>query len=191
MLSSVIIKAWNTVLGKDQNIQSSYNMVKTIDADHARIHDGKTFHYSEGFTTLANSMQTYLFIPGSDTSMHLRNFGFKSTDGPVHIELRENPFYDVNSLGTQVVPRNMNRGSDNVSSVALYRNPFTNVLSFGGELEHDLIESSAGGPIKASGAGGGSGVTEWVLPNNGNSYLLAFEPTVVTSGSFNGYWYEP
>lgn len=188
----VLLNAWNSFWGREEHVESSFNMIKTIDTEHARIHDGLGYNVAETIVVAAGASARYL-INVNGEAIHLRDFTFKATTGPGGVAVHESPFFDTNSLGTQLTPVNLNRrGTIGVSSVGLFRDPFTNVNSLGDQIDSDLMEQSTGGPVKAAGGSAGGPAVEWVLPASG-SYLVSYTNSHASDAALVGtklFWYE-
>jgi len=159
-----ILKAWNKFLDQAQNIQSDFNMMKVIDAEHARVHEGLLFNISKKVTIPASS-DYYYVVRTNGLPMHFRPIHVVSNASPMDVRLYEAPFINVNSIGNEVLWLNKNRQSSNVTSSQMFDNPFINTASIGTELSYGLIEGTIGGAIKQSG-GDTASVQEWLLPNS-------------------------
>jgi len=169
----ILNRGFNEQDGREENIQSSYNMQKTITAVHARVHAKLAYNHSGLNTVPAGGYLRYLLRIGG-TVFHLRDFAFKTTEGPAGVFLYEAPFVDTNSLGTQLVSRNLNRSvAVDSYDFALYRDPFTNAASAGTELDYDLQPATSGGAIRAAGGSAGGPAIEWVLRQD-TDYLIEF-----------------
>ncbi len=168
-----LLRLWSRLKGGGEFAESSYGMMKQISAPHARVHEGVFFHAAEIINPVATGGRLSYLIQVGSYDAHLRAYNFTATVGPAPVELYEAPFSDANSLGTPVTPRNLNRGSGTVSTVAINRDPFVNVSSLGILLDINLIEETAGGPIKAVGGESGAPVVEWELAKETN-YLLSY-----------------
>lgn len=169
----VLLMIYDLLLDKNYFAQGSHGMLKTISADHARVHEGVAFNFSEIVNPVAAAGMLSYLIQVNSYETHLRSYNFTSTVGPAPIVLYENPFTDAASLGSSVSAVNLDRDSVNTPSTTLRKNPFSNPNSIGLLLDANLIESSAGGPIKAVGGESGAPVIEWDL-NVGQNYLLTF-----------------
>jgi len=188
----VLIKAWNAFLNREQHVQSSFNMIKTIESDHARVHEGVAYTVAETIAVASNAYLRYLLITNGKR-MHLRDFSFRSTVGPAGVLLHEEPFWDANSLGTNLTGNvaALNRNNIIPSSAQLHRNPFVDTNSLGTQLDSDLMEQASGGPIKAAGGAAGGPVIEYILPNSG-AYLISFVNSNAGSALVGSkiFWYE-
>jgi len=188
----VLIKLWNDFLNKEQHAQASFNMMKTIDADHARVHEGVAYTVAETLAVASTAYVRYL-IRTNGKRMHLRDFSFRSTLGPAGVYLHEEPFWDANSMGTDLSGNiaGLNRNNLVVTSSQIFRNPFIDTNSLGTLLDSDLLEQSTGGPIKAAGGSAGGPVLEYVFPNSG-AYLVSFVNSNASAALVGSklFWYE-
>lgn len=142
---------------------------RAIDHEHAKIHDGDAYTMSVQQSLTSAGSFGVLFTAPSSNSHHLRTVRINPEAGPLLFNMYEDPVIDVNSLGTEIPLRNMNRQSSKVSSLQVYTDPVTNVASLGVELENELIP--------ASGVQGGGSASptpfEFVLKRDSN-YLMVF-----------------
>lgn len=189
MMSFNILKLWNSSLGRHENAQSSYNMIKTIEAEHARIHQGTGYGFSEKLTILSGSAHNYI-IDTNSTDIHFRSYGFNSTLGPCDIYLYDSPFFDAASAGTQKYGVNRNRSFSDSSGMILNSQPFVDVNSLGKVLQYGLIEAT--GAIKESSGGNSlSPQGEYDLAVN-KKYLLRIINNNVSTATvgFDTFWYQ-
>lgn len=171
----VLLKAWNAMLGRDENLHASYNAIKGVVSETERIHSGNSWLHSEAHYNLAaGDSISHLIIPnsGGGVDLHLSNIGYNTTAGPAELEVYEAPFININSFGADITSSffNRNRTRTNVRGFVIREDPFIDVNSIGVLLDYSLIEASAGGPIKASGGAAGA-ASEMVLDNT-KQYLL-------------------
>ena len=175
--SNVRLWGWSEVGSKLNAILSDHGAVKVEDYKDYHVSNGDMFSHADQYTIGANSHHNFLFIPSSGEEFHLDAYGISISDGPAEVLLSEAPFYDVNSLGTQITTIiNRNRNSTKVMSASLYLDPFIDVNSLGTHLDHSLQPNAAGGPSKGSGEVG-QGI-QMVLSDQ-KAYLFR----VVNSGS--------
>jgi len=184
-----ILKAWSAKLGRPQSIELSYNMLKTIEAEHARIHQGTAFGFSEKLTIAAGSAHSYVIDTGSQ-DVHFRSYGFNSTLGPCDVHLYEAPFFDAASAGTQKYGRNRNRTFADSSSVILNSQPFVNVASLGVHIDYGLIEAT-GSTKESSGGSVASPAGEFDL-HPAKKYLIQITNNNVSqiTAGFDSFWYH-
>jgi len=179
----VLVKAWNRSIGREQNVQVSYNMIKTIEADHARIHDGVAFHVSHISSLASGGVHFMLIVPNS-SGMHLRQQHIVVTGAPITATLYESSSYS--NVGSVQQVNNMNRQSANVSSSSIYSAP--TIVVTGTAIEHTLIPVTA----KDSGGTGEGPAQEWILDGTG-PYVLGVKNdagAAITVG-MKLFWYEP
>ena len=160
---------------------------REIEAEHSKIHDGLAFALSNINSLTAGSTAYYAFVGVTGYVPHWRLIRLNSTGAPFVISLYENPYLNVNSLGTQLTPYNMNRNSSIVSSLTAYLNPVINVNSLGTQLEAEKTASTAvqGGSLS------NPTIFEWIF-NNGVNYVLAVKNEDSTTESYGTtfFWYS-
>lgn len=156
--------------------------VPVVQTDHAQLHEGRSFHFSELIGSVADDdSQDYLYVPNAGS--HLRFWTVSAENGPLSITLYENP--TVTDNGSQLSPLNMNRFSDNTSNMDMYKSP--TVTSTGTLLNTDTMFNS-----RRDGAGSTSDFPlEWIL-KTGNTYLVRITNTSngTIDVSFNTEWYH-
>lgn len=172
-----LAKAWNLFKGDEENLHSSYNALKVIQTDHERIHAGKSWlHNQRHYVAPSTTVYYAVKVDSNGTSdIHLRSYGYKSDQGPMHLFFYENPYLDASSLGVSLPIYNLNRTSDALSGCSLYGGPVINVNSLGVSLGYVQQPNSAPGNQSAGGIGE-VGATEWIL-NNSYYYLFALQNT--------------
>jgi hypothetical protein len=155
---------------------------RSIEVEHAKIHDGKGF-LSNGKATIASAAsQTRLFKNPAGNYPHLRMLLVDATSAPIELAFYESPVTTAD--GTPSVVHNYNRASTNTPNLLLYGSP--TVTSNGTLLETILV-----GGTRNSGGMGIDIPTEWVLKPATNYLLIA---TNISTGSSDTYahifWYE-
>jgi len=161
---------------------------RTIEVEHAKIHDGLAYMHN-GAHNIANGVTQYHLLKNPAFNYpHLRIVTTDVTIAPAVISLYETP--TTTADGTTATTFNYNRNSANTSSLLMYENP--TVTAVGTLLESVLIPSGGGGG--GSSKPGGFGIdlpTEWILKQNTN-YLVAI--TNNSGSTIDAYvhffWYE-
>lgn len=136
---------------------------------HVRQHEGSMYHAGVRDEVLGDDANLdILFI---NNSVHSHACESMACGGDSFVDVYEDPFTDVNSLGTGMVARNRNRTfPDNTVQSSLYSNPFTDVNSLGTPLEYGgVIIGGSGG--NSTGGGSGNDFFEWEF-ETGRSYLI-------------------
>lgn len=179
----LLIKAWNLFRDDEENIHSSYNALKIIQTEHERVHAGRSwYHNQRHYIPPSTTVYYAVKVDSNGTSdIHLRNYGYKSDQGPMHLLFYENPYLDANSLGTLLPLYNLNRLSSALSGCSLYGGPVVNVSSLGTSLGYVQQPTSAPGNQPAGGIGE-VGATEWVLSNS-YYYLFSLQNTAVNTAT--------
>jgi len=165
-------------------VESYSGAIRTIETDHAMIHDGKGFQLSGEIISLANGADAYFLIDPT-TPIHWRNYKFSADTAPINIRLFENPTTTAN--GTVLSPLNRNRLSATVSTSAIYSGP--TVTADGTELYLTRIVGTGSG---ANRTGENVGLPlEWII-DGGNTYLLKVSNTSggVANLTYEFFWYE-
>lgn len=164
-----IIKGWNALTQREENIRSSGNAIKTTEEANERIHAGKMFTYTE-IASLANLEEsTILIVPNSGTDIHLKGLDVKAS-GTCSLKLYEGAFYNVDSLGTDVSSLAVNHNRQLGSAVRdfnIYKNSYFDVNSLGQRLFEDEILDVA----KRAGGRGEGVPLEYVL-EPAQTYLI-------------------
>lgn len=181
------VHGWNRSTNTIDEITATYNALKTVSADHERIHAGKGYNISFVSSIAAGAIGwTLISIPNS-VAVHMRTIKVAGVGAPFEVTFRETTSVDVNSLGSKLTPINFNRSSTNISSVGVYTDP--SVVSSGTLLDIDVAPVSA----KDSGGQGQIPEQEWVLSNSGKWYLVGIKNNSGGNSSYNTkyFWYEP
>ncbi|MCK5609667.1 hypothetical protein KAR91_47780 [Candidatus Pacearchaeota archaeon] len=175
-----LVFAWNVFRDKAEHLNSSFGALKSIVSEHERIHAGRAFMYSHEHFLAPDEIMMHYFLISSESNVHLRSYDFISDQGPSKVYLYEEPFYDVNSLGTIHVQRNLNRTSINSAQSIVYHDPFYDINSLGEELSLNFQPEATGGPLKSIAGESVAPVTEWIL-KKGFVYGLRFDNLSVNS----------
>lgn len=117
--------------------------------------------------------------------VHFHGLSVTSNQGTLKIELFESPTVSAN--GTPYSPKNRNRISTRISSMAVFTAP--TITSDGTKLMERIIPQVGGG---AHESGGDSGVVgEWVLkPNTDYIIKITNEATSTTTYGASFFYYE-
>lgn len=165
-------------------IEQYSGSLRTIEQEHATIHDGNGYQLSGEIAALANAASAYFLIDPS-APIHWRDYRLFSDDAPIDIEFFENPTTTDN--GTTLTPLNRNRLSANTSTAAVYSGP--TVTADGSRLYISRIVGTGTGANKTGEVEGLP--VEWII-DGGNTYLLK-----VTNNSggpvdliYQFFWYE-
>jgi len=169
----------------DQSQEGLTKYTGVIDSDHAYIHDAIAFTsiittgsisaaYDVAFTTPSESSGKYI---------HWRPIGVDTSADYVIATLREG---DTFSAGTDVVPINRNRLSDNTSRMQAFVYNATSTPA--GTIIQQSGIGSSGNPSSRTG-GGASAAEELVLKQNTN-YVLTLVPDGATVVNLSLFWYE-
>lgn len=188
-VEKAILYAYDLALKKADVIVVSNNALKVIDVEHERIHRGKVWYNNDEYFIPPNSTSYFVFKADSNSgNVHIRNYGFVSDQGPMKLFFKEEPFIDVNSLGTELRLHNMNRTSVNSSQMILYAEPAgIDVNSLGLTLSYTLQPESAPGNQPAGGSAQ-SVILEWVVPDD-KYYLFSLENTAVNTATIESQFF--
>jgi len=169
-----LLRVWNAFKNGEQNVRGSYNALKNISVEHERAHAGRVFYYSDITSLAAGSVDSFLLTVSSGQEMHLRTIRYEADVGPCEGYLYENPFVNVNSLGTALSLKNCRRDSANIAPCSSYTSPFFDINSAGEQIDSGAIVAATGGPIKSISGQASSAITEWVLKAD-NRYVYRFK----------------
>lgn len=188
MINKVGLFGYNTILKKWDAIKSTYSAIKTSTTELERIHMGKAWINNDEYFIPPTTIAHYLFMVNSISGdVHLRNFGFTSTEGPLKLHLYESPFFDVNSLGELLTLGALNRAVVNSSGMSLYKNPFVDVNSVGEHLSYLLHPTSSLGNQGAPGAST-QPILEFVLDQT-KAYLFSMENTATNTATIESQFF--
>lgn len=154
---------------------------RTIEQEHAKIHDGDAYAFSDINSGTSGQSRDYAITVPASIFPHYRLVRLGASGSPFKYEVYEAPFLNIaQSGGTELLYKNMNRNSSNVTSVQVFKNPFTDADSLGTNLEQEEF-------IAAGVQGGGSGTPttfEWLFKENEN-YIVRVTNDDATTESFD------
>ena len=160
---------------------------RAIDHEHAKIHDGNAYSLSIQSSFTAASSFTLLLRNPANYFPHYRAVRSRFNDGPVLITLYKGVGIDVASLGTQVTPQNMNGGSTNTTSLAIYTNPsIVSANSLGTPIEQELIPSTG----VQGGASDSPTPFEWILDESTNYAIVIHNQGGNSQLTYTNFFYE-
>lgn len=182
-----LIRAYNALLAREQNVGASYNALCSTTIEAERIHTGNAWLHSEPHYNIANGASlNHIIVPssGGDVDLHLASIKYNATAGPSEVRIYEGPYINVLSYGADVTSSfgNRNRTKINERGFVVRENAYIDANSLGTSISYELVESSAGGPTKSS--GGAAGASREIVLNNTKPYLLRFTNV---SGGVNSY----
>jgi hypothetical protein len=171
------------------SIESRSFARKTIEYEHARIHEGYGFDCDIEFT-LSTTVPKYYHIRTGTDEIHLKDIVITTNKPEVKLYLYTNPTVALNGSPTQETIYNSDEDSNNVSSMRIYNN--STVTSDGTKRRVYYLSGSTG--IGHSSAGEASAFGAWeiiLLPNT--DYLIKIIRIVSdgdTTGVFKLRFYE-
>ena len=161
---------------------------KTIETEHAYIHEGIFFESYNKFTLAAGATRVVTIKPAAGTYLHYRPTNLVTSADKVTIEFYEGATVTA-ATGTAVTPSNHNRNSTLASKVTLLDAP--TVTANGTKFTQVYIPGATGVGGSRTGASAGVSNSEWVLKPD-TQYAIK-----VTNGSsgandiqINFQWYE-
>lgn len=169
-----------------ENVVDQYSgSLRTIEQEHAEIHEGHGYNLSGELPSLAAGASLYIHIDPV-AAVHWRYYKFTADGGPFDVELFKNPTIDVQGT-SQLTPVNRNDLSSNVSSTLIYTD--TTFTADGSRLDIDRAYASGTGVHAASEIEGLA--VEWVI-NGGNTYALKVtnNDTNAIVLTYRFFWYE-
>lgn len=172
-------------------IEAFTGALSVIDNDHRYIHEGKAFSVrgNTGALTAGSGVYYITFrtpIATSGKYMHLRPVLISSTANLLLLEIHEGSV--VGSLGSAVIPSNLNRNSDNPAKSLVYAGSGT--VTDGTQIAQWCVGSGGGA---GSNAGGGSGAAMERVARPDTVYTVkisAIGSVTATTGYFDLFFYE-
>jgi hypothetical protein len=162
------------------NMTATGSGLVTIDTEHARIHAGTHYLYSDN-QTISGTTTTYYLITTPNTALraHIR-YSF-ACDQKTLVTIYSGPSITAN--GVAVIKYNSDRSSGNTSGISIYTSP--SIGNPGTPLRYDLIGSS--GTI-----GGDTTMNNEFILNQNTSYLISITNRVAGSMEYSLtlIWYE-
>ena len=161
---------------------------RTIETEHAYIHEGIFYESYNKFTLAAGAKRVVTIKPAAGTYLHYRPTNLVTSADKVTIEFYEGATVTA-ATGTAATPSNHNRNSTLASKVTLLDAP--TVTADGTKFAQVYIPGATGTGGTRTGASAGVSNSEWVLKPN-TVYMIR-----VTNGSsgsndiqVNFQWYE-
>lgn len=174
----------------DRNsIESRSFARKTIEYEHARIHEGYGFDCDVEFTLSTTTPKYWHFETGAD-EIHLKDIILATNKPDVKMFLFKNPTVTKNGNPTQVTIFNSDDDQINSSSMKIYDN--STVVSEGTKRKVWYLAGSSGQGHSSAGEASAMGTWEYILNANSN-YLLKIVRIVEdgdTTGVFKVRYYE-
>ena len=161
---------------------------RTIETEHAYIHEGIFYESYNKFTLAAGAKRVVTIKPAAGTYLHYRPTNLVTSADKVTIEFYEGATVTA-ATGTAATPSNHNRNSALASAVTLLDAP--TVTANGTKFAQVYIPGATGTGGTRTGASAGVSNSEWVLKPN-TVYMV--KVTNGSSGSndiqINFQWYE-
>ena len=161
---------------------------RTIETEHAYIHEGIFYESYNKFTLAAGAKRVVTIKPATGTYLHYRPTNLVTSADKVTIEFYEGATVTA-ATGTAATPSNHNRNSTLASKVTLLDAP--TVTADGTKFAQVYIPGATGTGGTRTGASAGVSNSEWVLKPD-TVYMIR-----VTNGSsgsndiqVNFQWYE-
>ena len=162
--------------------------IRTIETEHAYIHEGIFFESYNKFTLAAGATRAVTIKAPVGKYLHYRPANLVTSADKVTIEFYEGATV-TEGTGTAATPSNHNRNSTLTSGVTLLDAP--TVTANGTKLAQVYIPGATGMGGTRTGASAGLSNSEWVLKPN---TVYMFRVTNGSSGSndiqINFEWYE-
>ena len=172
---------------KVQRYEKFSKAQRFIEHEHAKIHDGNAYTLSIQSSLTAASSFTLLLANPANYFPHYRVVRSRFDDGPVLIKFYKDVGVNVASLGTEVIPQNMNGASTNTTSLAMYTNPsIVDANSLGTLIEQELIPSTG----VQGGASDSPTPFEWVLDESTNYAIVIESQASNTQFTYTNFFYE-
>ena len=158
------------------------NALRTINTEHANIHEGDAYSVSDTTTVAAGANLDILLKVPAGVYVHLRDFSFVADDAPATVVMYETP--TTTADGTAITINNKNRVSTNTSGITAFVG--TTVTVVGNQLQHGRITAQ-----KNVGGTNLEAPVEWILAPSTN-YLIRFNNggTGIANVNYDLFWYE-
>lgn len=174
----------------DRNsIESRSFARKTIEYEHARIHEGYGFDCDVEFTLSTTTPKYWHFETGAD-EIHLKDIILSTNKPDIKMFLFKNPTVTKNGNPSEVTIFNSDDDRINLSSMKIYNN--STVVSEGTKRKVWYLAGSTGQGNSSAGEASAMGTWEYILNANSN-YLLKIVRIVSngdTTGVFKVRFYE-
>ena len=171
------------------SIESRSFARKTIEYEHARIHEGHGFDVDIEFTLTGTTPKYYHIATGSD-EIHLKDIVITTNKPDIKLYLYKNPAVTLNATPTQETIFNSDDDSNNVTTLKIYNN--STVVADGTVRKVYYLSGSSGVGHSSAGEASAYGVWEYILLPN-TSYLIKIIRIVAdgdTTGVFKIRFYQ-
>lgn len=171
------------------SIESRSFARKSIEYEHARIHEGYGFDIDVEFTLIGTTPKYYHIKTGID-EIHLKDIVITTNKPDIKLYLFKNPTVSLNATPIQENIFNSDDDSTNVSSMKIYNN--STVSNDGTIRKVYYLSGSSGVGHSSAGEASAYGVWEYILSAN-TSYLIKIIRIVAdgdTTGVFKIRYYE-
>lgn len=171
------------------SIESRSFARKTIEYEHARIHEGHGFDVDIEFTLTGITPKYYHIATGSD-EIHLKDIVITTNKPDIKLYLYKNPTVTLNATPTQETIFNSDDDSTNVTTLKIYNN--STVVTDGTVRKVYYLSGSSGVGHSSAGEASAYGVWEFILLPN-TSYLIKIIRIVAdgdTTGVFKIRFYQ-
>ena len=188
MADGTSMKSDGTIINFADASERLTSAIRTIETEHAYIHEGIFFESFNKFTLAGGATRVVTLKPAAGTYLHYRPTNLVTSADKVTIEFYEGATVTA-ATGTAVTPSNHNRNSTLASKVTLLDAPTVTVN--GTKFAQVYMPGATGTGGTRTGASAGVSNSEWVLKPN-TVYMIR-----VTNGSsgsndiqVNFQWYE-
>ena len=188
MADGTSMKSDGTIINFADASERITSAIRTIETEHAYIHEGIFFESYNKFTLAAGATKVVTIKPAAGTYLHYRPTNLVTSADKVTIEFYEGATVTA-ATGAAVTPSNHNRNSALTSKVTLLDAP--TVTADGTKFAQVYIPGATGTGGTRTGASAGVSNSEWVLKPD-TVYMIR-----VTNGSsgsndiqINFQWYE-
>jgi len=183
---SNIIKAWNALIGREQNVHASGNALHTLNEANAAIHQGEAYHFGVRFVIPPSGVAFFSGTPNS-FSVHFDGLAVDADTGPVEIN-----FYRHSTVASGTAQGAHNRLMEISSSSSMVIQSVATITTTG-ELIVPTVNLAAptlgGRSIPANAGGLFDG---FILPSS-ETFLIGMLNTSVDSATIwaNFNFFEP
>ena len=188
MADGTSMKSNGTIINFADASERLTSAIRTIETEHAYIHEGIFFESYNKFTLAAGATKVVTIKPAAGTYLHYRPTNLVTSADKVTIEFYEGATVTA-ATGTAVTPSNHNRNSTLASKVTLLDAPTVTVN--GTKFAQVYMPGATGTGSTRTGQSAGTSGSEWVFKPN-TVYMV--KVTNGSSGSndiqINFQWYE-
>jgi hypothetical protein len=170
----MIIKAWNSIIERSQNVRATGNALHVVNEDKAAVHEGYAYHYGAKISMAPGGVQFFAATPNS-YDLHWVGLSVDAITGPIEINFYKG---SVVGSGTQAYPHNRQL---NVTSSCSSRIEGVNVLTTTGTLVSPQVNLATDALGGRDAPNGNTALFAGFVLYAGDTYTVGFMNTSVDS----------